>query len=391
MYSDPHQMQPMLPSEHEWLKLGEKTEHIVLKASLLSSGAPAATLEDIRTLVRSMNSYYSNRIEGQGTHPANIEKALRNDFSASPEIAALQRLALAHIQAEQELEEAVSNGELPLSSDFAIHAHTALYGRLSEDDRLTPDGEVTIPGQLRNRDVQVGRHVAPKFSSVPDFLSAFDRFYAKPWAPQRSLIATACAHHRLSWIHPFIDGNGRTSRLQTHASLMALSHGLWSVNRGLARNKDDYYNHLAAADSQRQGDLDGRGNLSEKGLITWVDYFLDTCLDQVNFMTELLDLQNMRQRIEGYIAYHTAIGNKKLRKEAALPLQHLFAFGNLERGEFMQMTGLGERTARYLLSELIKLGVVKSKSSHAPLQFGFPMESLSLLLPNLYPEASTKV
>ncbi len=146
---------------------------------------------------------------------------------------------------------------------------------------------------------------------------------------------------------------------------------------------------LAAADAPRQGDLDGRGNLSEKGLLTWIDFFLDICLDQVNFMSGLLDLQGMKNRIEGFVSYHSATGNRKLRKEAILPLQHLFAVGSLSRGEFIQMTGLGERTARYLLSELIALGVVKSNSTHAPLRFGFPLGSLSLLMPNLYPEAST--
>ncbi len=379
----------MLPSEHQWVRISEKADLVAFNAFSLSSSAPTETLSEIRSLVRSMNSYYSNKIEGQGTHPANIEKALHNDFSARPEVASLQRLALAHIEAEEELEQAVSDGALPLSSAFAIRAHTALYGRLSPDDRKTPDGVETIPGALRTRDVKVGRHLAPSFQSLREFLSVFDEFYAKPWAPQRNLIATACAHHRLAWIHPFIDGNGRASRLQTHASLMSHSHGIWSVNRGLARNKENYYQMLAAADAPRQGDLDGRGNLSEKGLLSWIDFFLDICLDQVNFMSGLLDLQGMKNRIEGFVSYHSATGNRKLRKEAILPLQHLFAVGSLSRGEFIQMTGLGERTARYLLSELIALGVVKSNSTHAPLRFGFPLESLSLLMPNLYPEAST--
>ncbi len=56
----------------------------------------------------------------------------------------------------------------------------------------------------------------------------------------------ATAHHRLNYIHPFLDGNGRVSRLLSH--VMALSagigaHGLWSVSSGLARgltSRGDY-------------------------------------------------------------------------------------------------------------------------------------------------------
>ena len=80
------------------------------------------------------------------------------------------------------------------------------------------------------------------------------------------LIKAACAHQRLAWVHPFVDGNGRAARLQTHCALLPISFGLWSANRGLARRRDEYYARLAVADEPRRGDLDGRGNLSEEGL-----------------------------------------------------------------------------------------------------------------------------
>jgi hypothetical protein len=55
----------------------------------------------LRTLLRSMNSYYTNRIEGQHTRPYEIDQALRKDFSNNEAIALNQRLAVAHIDAEQ--------------------------------------------------------------------------------------------------------------------------------------------------------------------------------------------------------------------------------------------------------------------------------------------------
>jgi hypothetical protein len=54
--------------------------------------------------------------------------------------------------------------------------------------------------------------------------------------------------------------------------------------RGFARNSDRYYAFLSNADGVRQGALDGRGNLSEIALVAWIDYVLDTSIDQVSFM-----------------------------------------------------------------------------------------------------------
>jgi Fic family protein len=53
-----------------------------------------------------------------------------------------------------------------------------------------------------------------------------------------SILGAPAAHHRLAWIHPFLDGNGRVARLMSHATLLdALDTGaVWSVARGLARN-----------------------------------------------------------------------------------------------------------------------------------------------------------
>jgi len=68
------------------------------------------------------------------------------------------------------------------------------------------------------------------------------------------------------------------------------AHGLWSVSRGLAgglKSRTEYKQMMDRADTPRQGDLDGRGNLSQKALIEFTDWFLRVCLDQVTFMSGL--------------------------------------------------------------------------------------------------------
>ncbi|CAM3654042.1 Fic family protein [Polynucleobacter brandtiae] len=216
-----------------------------------------------------------------------------------------------------------------------------------------------------------------------------DRIYTRPVPLGEQLIYAACQHHRAAWVHPFLDGNGRTVRLQTHRALWPLSKGLWSMNRGLARHRDTYYAQLTAAYSLRQGDLDGRGNLSEATLRQWCSWFISIAEDQVGFMGQMLDLHQMKSRITALISYRSEM-DKAIRREAILPLYHLFLAGPITRGEFQQMTGLQERTAQSLLSNLIKSGLVTSKSHVAPVQLAFPLDALQFLLPNLYPEASTQ-
>ena len=386
MYDYPHQFEPLFLNERQLETVIPQSEAIVMGSLKLSSAAHETTRATLRELVRKMNSFYSNRIEGQSTHPRNIERALQNDFSQRPDEARLQRIALAHIDAEKELEGLVVDGSA-LRSTFLIDAHRALYERLAPADRLSNDCEAIAPGEIRTRDVQVGRHVPPSAASLPLFLRRLDDVYgaSRGWA--RVLISAACAHHRVAWVHPFLDGNGRATRLQSHCALWQLSEGLWSPSRGFARSTEAYYAALHNADSPRQGDLDGRGNLSARGLLEWVEYFLGVCEDQVTYMSRMLALDGIKQRIEALIIFRST-QDKSIRREAILPLIHLFGLGPVTRGEFAQLTGLGERNARSLLSKLLADGLLVSDTPYGPVRIGLPLDSLGMLFPNLYPEAN---
>lgn len=387
MYDSPHQFEPLFPISRTD-DLYEKAARVAEASLKLSASAHETSRAAIRELVRSMNSYYSNRIEGQGTHPLNIERALRHDFSARPDVARLQKIALAHIEAERELEDKVEQGASAVQSEFLIACHCALYSRLAAKDRvLEEDGHVIVPGQLRQEIVEVGRHIPPVPDSLPRFLARMDAVYGRLIGWDNLLIGIACLHHRAAWVHPFRDGNGRATRLQSHCALWKLSGGLWSPSRGLARAREEYYARLHNADGARRGDLDGRGNLTLAGLIEWIDFFLTICEDQVGYMTQMLALDEMKRRIEALITFRSS-HDKSYRLQAILPLFHAYAAGPMTRGEFAQMTGLGERTARSLLSTLLSANLLVSDTALGPVRFGLPLDALQFLLPNLYPEVN---
>src|SRR5690606_21003164 len=119
------------------------------------------------------------------------------------------------------------------------------------------------PGVLRKRHVRVGQqHIPVSPGALPRFLKRFEEAYSG-LGKAETIISAAAAHHRLLWIHPFLDGNGRVARLMSYAMLRdALeTGGIWSIARGLARQESKYKAHLAACDDERRGDLDGRGTL----------------------------------------------------------------------------------------------------------------------------------
>jgi Fic family protein len=126
------------------------------------------------------------------------------------------------------------------------------------EDPATHERVKVIPGALRERDVAVGNYIAISAPAVPRFLQRFEEVYSR-LGKTETILASAAAHHRLAWIHPFVDGNGRVARLMSHATLLdALDTGaVWLVARGLERNLASYKGHLAAGDQTRRNDLDG--------------------------------------------------------------------------------------------------------------------------------------
>ncbi|MBI4985474.1 MAG: Fic family protein [Rhodocyclales bacterium] len=390
MYDAPHQFEPLLPAPKQQEALLSKAHDLARSATQLA-GLPIAA--GLRELLRGMNSYYTNRIEGQHTRPLEIEEALARKFSDNKELAARQRLALAHIDAEAAVERRYSGdaGARQLYSAAAVQdIHRELFARLPEADRLTSEGEPIVPGELRQREVQVGQHVAPAHGSLPRLLERWGKYYGEIRRGEAALLALAAAHQRLGWIHPFIDGNGRVMRLHTHALLSALGYtnGLWSPLRGFARSVDRYYARLADADLPRKGDLDGRGNLSEQALVAWIDYVLDVCLDQVGFMAGLLDISAMERRIAACLVFEEESLRSGVRREALRPLHYLFlGGGELERGEFKAMMGLGDRTAVSALSALVRRGLLKSDTPQGKVRFGLPLHALRFYFPSLWPEA----
>ena len=350
---------------------------------------PETLLSSLADLVRSMNCYYSNLIEGHDTHPIDIERALKGDYSNDRKKRDLQLEAKAHIAVQQWIDSGGLKGRA-LKADAVRETHRRFCEALPEDllwieDPATKEKVKVVPGRLRDRDVAVGNHVPVSPPAVPRFLNRFEEVYGK-LGKTETILAAAAAHHRLAWIHPFLDGNGRVARLISHATLLeALDSGaVWSIARGLARSVDAYKGHLAACDLTRRNDLDGRGHLSEETLTEFTTYFLTTCIDQVTFMEGLMQPDQLRVRIMLWAEEQMRL-NKLPPKSGAI-LKAVLYRGELPRADTPAIIDSSERSTRRVVSSLLEQGVLTSESTRAPLRLAFPATLASRWMPGLFPE-----
>jgi Fic family protein len=400
MNSQIHRMTPLLPEEAD--ELQDLALEVLQKSAALGNRQHDVTLNTLRELLRVINSYYSNLIEGHNTHPYDIVRAMQKEYDSEPTKRNLQMESVAHITVQKDMERKLrEEPEANMTGrEFLCYLHRDFYRQLPEEFRVVTNPEtgkesLVIPGELREKSVKVGYHKPPGHGSLKAFLDRFGEYYA----PDRhhgalKLVAASAAHHRLMWIHPFLDGNGRVARLFTEAYFHRIpvhGFGLWSVSRGLARKNVDYKSALARADATRRNDLDGRGNLSNEGLIYFCRFFLNVCLDQVEYMGGLLRLEKLVESIRRYVELRGSgmipgpAGQLGLRDESARMLQEVLVKGKTARGAVIAASGLKERTGRTLLGQLIGEGLLVSDTPKGDIRLGLPIHAAGWLFPDLYP------
>jgi Fic family protein len=387
-------MEPLLPTSGR-AELADLSVRIFQKSGELKASLPSKVVrQEASRLIREMNSYYSNLIEGHKTLPRDIEKALRQDFSNQDDERRNQHLSVAHINAEMAMRDRLElqPGTDVFSSEFICWLHAEFYSCIPKEDWFTVSGEgkrfPLEPGKLRDHNVDVGQHTPPDHTALGKFIQRYQSFYADPKLPATDrLVAFAAAHHRLAWIHPFGDGNGRVARLQSQAAMIAAGldgEGLWTLSRGLARSRPTYYKHLQEADQPRHNDYDGRGNLSDKALSSFCVFFLTQILDQITFMLNLIEPFKLQERIESHLRFVRLDIDPKMRNYLTKLLRELVIQGEINRGAVPQIVGLKGTAGREVIRKALDERLITTSSEKGPLKIHFPSEVLESYFPLLF-------
>jgi Fic family protein len=358
----------------------------VIRCSARLEGALAPeTAKGLSRELRLLNSYHSNLIEGHKTFISDIKRALRKEWASDDQKRYAQELCSAHAVVEEEMMDKVyqMDGHV-CNTDFIQWLHHRFYMQLPEAHRFTHQGDdftdiPVNPGHWREMEVSVrsGEQLGPEGREVPHLMSLFAQLYnPEAFHGDERMLVIAAGHHRLAWLHPFRDGNGRVIRLFTGACLASIGvnvHGLWSLSRGLSRNKNEYMVYLWAADS-----------FEDDHYADFIEWLLETCLDQISFMEKLLDMERIERRIEKYVQHLFRFGERGIRPESEIILREAFRSGAVPRGRVPEMLRLSDRQARRIVSPLIERGMLVSNSQKQPLRFGFPEDAMPEYFPKLF-------
>lgn len=358
---------------------------VVRKSARLEGALAPETAVGLGHELRLLNSYHSNLIEGHKTFISDIKRALRKEWALDDQKRYAQELCSAHAVVEEEMMHRVARLEGQVTTlEFIQWLHRHFYTQLSEAHRFTHHGagftNVPVnPGSWRELEVSVrhGEQLGPDGREVPHLMEVFVNLYdPRAFHGDERMLVIAGGHHRLAWLHPFWDGNGRVIRLFTGACLASIDvnvHGIWSLSRGLSRNKNEYMVYLWAGDS-----------FEDEHYADFIEWFLEQCLDQITFMEKLLDMERIERRIEDYVNLLIRLGEEGIRRESAILLREAFRSGTVQRGRAPALLHVSERHSRRMVSPLIERGLLVSESQKKPLRFGFPEHAMPEYFPKLF-------
>lgn len=247
---------------------------------------PPELFFDLKYIFQMMESLGSSRIEGNRTTIADLVDArIENPRSKDERLLEISNIE----RASDFVEKNIGLG------DDITHGHIREVHKIVVDGlTLPPKGEGDrTPGQYREQDVTIAgaKHTPPAYPDVPDLMDELLSFLNAGGNDQYAFIRAAIAHHRFAWVHPFTNGNGRTVRMMTYASLIQKGFNVAEgriINPGAVffSNRDMYNEMLAGADSG-----------SDAGLLQWCRYMLEGLFREFQKIDRLLDFDDLRDQI----------------------------------------------------------------------------------------------
>lgn len=257
-----------------------------LRKQQLDSTTPAYLFYQLKHLFHLFESVGSARIEGNNTTVAEYIETKIEGETASPKVdEGIQEIANIEL-AMGYIEEYIGSG-YPINETFL----KAIQQIIVQD--LGREGDM-YAGAYRPANVRIANssHCPPESNLVPVYMEELFSFLRDDASFQFDLIKVALAHHRLVWIHPFNNGNGRTVRLFTYALLLHYKFGVDIADRIInptaifCSDRDRYYQMLSEADSGE-----------EDKLLAWCEYVLSGLKVEIEKVKRLCDYDYVQRRI----------------------------------------------------------------------------------------------
>ncbi|KND47594.1 MAG: hypothetical protein AB201_01525 [Parcubacteria bacterium C7867-006] len=259
-----------------------------LRVKKLGGPVPPHIFFQLKEIFQMFESLGSARIEGNRTTLSEfVEKIIENPTKKTKDDGLKEIYNIDN--AIQFIEKNVDS-KTNFSRYFISEIHKILVDGLTPP----PTGEGSrYPGQFRPVNVTINKSslISPEHVQVPEYMEELLGFVNQPRTSQYHLLVMALAHHRMAWIHPFDNGNGRMVRMFTYALLIkqgfkVKSGRIINPTAIFCMDRNKYYEKLAHADSG-----------TREGVLEWCTYVLEGLRSEIEKIDNLLDLKYMTNTI----------------------------------------------------------------------------------------------
>ena len=259
-----------------------------LRVKRIGGPVPPYIFFQLKEIFHWLESLGSSRIEGNRTTLAEfVEKIIEKTSKDTREeqIREIFNIDRAIDFIEKNIQEGTK-----ISRSHISEIHKIIVDGLT----VPPQGEGSrYPGNLRpiNVSIQKSNLVLPDMVKVPEYFDELLGFVNTVRDQKDDLLVTAMAHHRMTWIHPFDNGNGRMVRMFTYA--MLIKQG-FQVQTGrilnptaiFCMNRDTYNEMLSKADTGEP-----------EQILAWCEYVLSGLRDEIEKIDHLLDRKYTTEKV----------------------------------------------------------------------------------------------
>ncbi len=300
---------------------------------------PNIVLLELERSAREVSTYASTSIEGNPLPLTEVKKILK---SAPSHIRDSEKEVISYNQALQNLNKLLEDGEIKLSLNFILNIQKQVI------EGLLPRFET---GFLREKPVIVNDprtgqpvYLPPDVKDVKSLMENLVEFTNNNRENIDPLILAGIFHKQMVIIHPFMDGNGRTTRLVTKALLAALGLNMFNLF-----SFENYYNQNVTKYFQTVGEFGNYYELVAKiNFTNWLEYFTEGIIDELLRVQKLLPEISINPESE-LQPYHLKV------------LEFIQKKGFIGDSDYAKLTGRAKATRALDFQKLIGLGLIERR------------------------------
>jgi len=313
---------------------------------------PKIVLKKLEKEALALSSHSSTRIEGNPLPLTEVKKILKN---VPTNIRDSEKEVLNYNEALEYLNQLIDKNKTLLTPELILNIHTLVI------KELLPAHEL---GKFRKQPVVVNdpvlrkvKYLAPNWKEVKKLIQELSGFINENQSILDPLILAGIFHKQFVIIHPFLDGNGRTTRLITKFILATLG-----INTFKLFSFENYYNQNISKYFDEVGLIgDYYELMSDVDFTKWLEYFTDGIIDELIRVTDQLQSKFRLSKI-------------RLKPHEVKLLNYIKKHGSISDRDYANLTDRAKATRNQDFRRLISLKLInmigKGKATYYILKNG---------------------